>query len=103
MALYVVMEDPPIVGTYESNTPEQAIRAVADGRQGIFVAVPVRNWSQMRVATEQPPPRTTLTEQTPLWGDREGDSNVAPGEISGNGPEDADEFVQPPADAGRRR
>ena len=35
------------LGVHRSNGPEQAIREIAKGEAGVYVAVPVRNWHEV--------------------------------------------------------
>jgi hypothetical protein len=59
------------VGVHECNGPSQAIRHfVEQSDQPVaspsnFVAVPVRNWTEIQVATETPQPKLVMKEVEP--------------------------------------
>jgi len=58
-------------GTHECNGPEQAIRHIIEKRGGtvteptVFIAVPVRNWTEIEVAEEEQKPKLVLKELQP--------------------------------------
>lgn len=64
-----------LVGTYNASGPNQAIRSLAGDSEGTYIAVPERNWTEVRAELEQPAPRMRLAEQR--------SDLPAPGEIPG--------------------
>jgi hypothetical protein len=63
---YVVLkrvgDDLRKLGIHACNGPTQAIRKYAGEEPATYVAVPLRNWTEMDADIEQPAPRLTLNE-----------------------------------------
>jgi hypothetical protein len=51
-----------IIGSSEAYGPTQAAKRLSDNATGEYLAIPVRNATFVELDTEQPPPRTTVTE-----------------------------------------
>jgi hypothetical protein len=73
MTTYIVMRkdtarDLRVLGVKVAHGPKQAIRELALGDdapgslEGTYVAVPMRNWTEMALALETPAPIVRLTE-----------------------------------------
>jgi hypothetical protein len=56
-----------VKGTSLATGPEQAIKGVVADQPGTFVAVPVRNWSEITRAEEVRPPVLRTEEIQPSW------------------------------------
>jgi hypothetical protein len=56
-----------VLGKTMANGPEQAVRRKAGDVEGVFVAVPERNWTIVDQAAETPPP--IIRAKTRKWGE----------------------------------
>ncbi len=56
-----------IVGDVIANGPEQAVRRAAGDREGVFIAIPARNWTIVEQESETPPP--VISQKISKWAD----------------------------------